>query len=78
MKTSTMGFVLLHKPTALNLHGSSQTLPQEPVGARQVQPRTNQELPNVLFSVFVSTFGFIEYCSFHCLTESVSVDVPAL
>lgn len=35
MKTNTVGFVLLQKAAALNLHGSSHTLPQVPVEAGQ-------------------------------------------
>ena len=34
-KTNTVGFVLLQKPAALNLHSSSHTLPQVRVGAEQ-------------------------------------------
>lgn len=35
MKTNTVGFVVLQKPAALNLHGSSHTLPLVPVEAGQ-------------------------------------------
>lgn len=44
MKTNAAGFVLLQKPAALNLHGSSHTLPQVPVEAVQVRVQTKRAL----------------------------------
>lgn len=52
MKTNTMGFVVLQKSAALNLHDSSHTLPLVPVEAGQ-RRGIKRVFPNIFLFVYV-------------------------